>query len=255
MLDVHPPHTPTHTWRDFLIHIATIVVGLLIAVGLEQTVEAIHHHHQRHELEEALQRDSIENGGYIRSDIDLMSKTISWALQDAATIEHADSDGPLTLHRQPDGDIITVNAGVWQAAKSNGVASLLPAGEQNWFEELAELHNELFFTNNCAVVELRAAYAALNQAIVGRAVDAGGALDLSGLTASQRMVVVENLRAVAERARNVLSDLLDYDIDNRFISTTPGDRLNDPEVLQRYFVQYAERRKAHPQMRYEFSPR
>jgi hypothetical protein len=24
MLDVHPPHNPTHTWPDFLIHIATI---------------------------------------------------------------------------------------------------------------------------------------------------------------------------------------------------------------------------------------
>jgi len=54
MLDVHPPHSPTHTWKDFLIHIATIVVGLLIAIGLEQTVEAIHQHRERHELMEQL---------------------------------------------------------------------------------------------------------------------------------------------------------------------------------------------------------
>ena len=27
MLDVHPPHSPTHTWKDFFIHIATITVG------------------------------------------------------------------------------------------------------------------------------------------------------------------------------------------------------------------------------------
>jgi hypothetical protein len=40
MLDVHPPHQAIHGWRDFFIHIATIVVGLLIAVALEQTVEA-----------------------------------------------------------------------------------------------------------------------------------------------------------------------------------------------------------------------
>lgn len=43
MLDVHPPHEAAHTWKDFFIHIATIVIGLLIAVGLEQTVEYIHH--------------------------------------------------------------------------------------------------------------------------------------------------------------------------------------------------------------------
>ena len=43
MLDVHPPHSPTHTWKDFFLHLATIVIGLLIAVGLEQTVELFHH--------------------------------------------------------------------------------------------------------------------------------------------------------------------------------------------------------------------
>ncbi|MES2392298.1 MAG: hypothetical protein V4555_11700 [Acidobacteriota bacterium] len=61
MLDVHPPHHPTHTWRDFFIHIATICVGLLIAIGLEQTVEAIHHHHQIVEASEALRVERQEN--------------------------------------------------------------------------------------------------------------------------------------------------------------------------------------------------
>jgi hypothetical protein len=27
MLDVHPPHEAAHTWKDFLIHIATIVIS------------------------------------------------------------------------------------------------------------------------------------------------------------------------------------------------------------------------------------
>ena len=61
MLDVHPPHSPTHTWKDFFIHIATIVVGLLIAVGLEQTVEYFHHRHEAHELREALLQEREEN--------------------------------------------------------------------------------------------------------------------------------------------------------------------------------------------------
>jgi hypothetical protein len=42
MLDVHPPHEAIHTWKAFLIHIVAIVIGLLIAVGLEQTVEFFH---------------------------------------------------------------------------------------------------------------------------------------------------------------------------------------------------------------------
>jgi hypothetical protein len=42
MLEVHPPHQAAHNWRDFFVHIATIALGLLIVVGLEQMVERIH---------------------------------------------------------------------------------------------------------------------------------------------------------------------------------------------------------------------
>jgi hypothetical protein len=54
MLDVHPPHHAATTWRDFFIHIATIVLGLIIAVGLEQTVEYFHHRHLGAEAHRAL---------------------------------------------------------------------------------------------------------------------------------------------------------------------------------------------------------
>jgi len=54
MLDVHAPHDSIHTWKDFFIHIATIVVGLLIAIGLEQTVEHFHHKHQVAEVRDSL---------------------------------------------------------------------------------------------------------------------------------------------------------------------------------------------------------
>jgi hypothetical protein len=55
MLDVHAPHENVRTWSDFFIHIATIVIGLLIAVGLEQTVEHFHHRHQVAEARKALE--------------------------------------------------------------------------------------------------------------------------------------------------------------------------------------------------------
>jgi hypothetical protein len=50
MLDVHPQHDAAHTCEDLSIHIASIVFGLLIPIDLEQTVEAIHHHHERYRL-------------------------------------------------------------------------------------------------------------------------------------------------------------------------------------------------------------
>jgi len=57
MLDVHPAHHAASTWKEFFIHIATIVLGLIIAVGLEQLVEHIHH---RIELADARKALAIE---------------------------------------------------------------------------------------------------------------------------------------------------------------------------------------------------
>jgi hypothetical protein len=54
MLDVHPAHHAATTWKEFFVHIATIVLGLLIALGLEQMVEVVHNRREvaevRHEL-------------------------------------------------------------------------------------------------------------------------------------------------------------------------------------------------------------
>ena len=50
MLDVHAPHQSAHTLKDFLIHIAAITIGLLIALGLEATVEWVHHKHQAQQV-------------------------------------------------------------------------------------------------------------------------------------------------------------------------------------------------------------
>jgi len=73
MLDVHPPHHAASTWRDFFIHIATIVIGLLIAVALEQTVEYIHHRHQRHQLQEDLHNEAEQNLQVIDRDLKMQN--------------------------------------------------------------------------------------------------------------------------------------------------------------------------------------
>jgi hypothetical protein len=61
MLDVHSTHAPVRAWRDFFVHIAIIVVGLCIAVGIQQSVEIIQHHYQRTEMREALRLERESN--------------------------------------------------------------------------------------------------------------------------------------------------------------------------------------------------
>jgi hypothetical protein len=61
MLDVHPAHHAANSWKEFFVHIATIVLGLLIAVGLEQTVEYFHHLRQVAETREILCKEREDN--------------------------------------------------------------------------------------------------------------------------------------------------------------------------------------------------
>ena len=43
-MDVHLPGS-IRTWKDFLLHLLTITIGLFIALTLEAAVESVHHRH------------------------------------------------------------------------------------------------------------------------------------------------------------------------------------------------------------------
>jgi hypothetical protein len=93
MLDVHAPHETIHTWRDFFIHIATITIGLLIAISLEQAVEYVHHRRQANEMAEKLRAESRANRGVLEFDIANCDKAIAVIEQDMHTLENMDAFG------------------------------------------------------------------------------------------------------------------------------------------------------------------
>ena len=146
MLDVHPAPHAAHSWREFFIHIATIVLGLCIAVGLEQTVEYFHHRHQLHPLQEALQKSGEANADYMKDNIAMVQSVMDWAMGQAAALEHAGPTGALTLRRMPVAELYAPDTGVWLAAKANGQAGLLSAAEQNWLEDLDVLERARYMS-------------------------------------------------------------------------------------------------------------
>jgi hypothetical protein len=134
MLDVHMPH-PTHTWKDFFIHLATITVGLLIAIGLEQTVEALHHRHQRGELEQQLHDETQRNFDLVHVNITHLRAFRAWintaigALNTAPVTNGRISRSALPPQGNFDGSIWTPSRTVWAVAKASGAVALLPEDE------------------------------------------------------------------------------------------------------------------------------
>jgi hypothetical protein len=155
MLDVHAPHASVHTWKDFFIHLATIVIGLLIAVGLEQLVERVHDYYKVRETREALRLEREANG---RS---LLTNAHNWRWEMAELqnnlmvleyIQHHPGESQTSLP----GDLRWVQLpnfsshAVWDAAQQNGVIRLLPLDEANSDQELYQYLQTLTDQGNAA---------------------------------------------------------------------------------------------------------
>ncbi len=131
MLEAHPPHEAIHTWKDFGIHIATIVIGLLIALGLEQSVEWMHHRQQLRETREELATELDENRNVVLAfDQERAQRIQSELERDMALLRaHQSSGSPLTDPLDYSWDFRRFPDAAWQAAKQNGSLSLMPYDE------------------------------------------------------------------------------------------------------------------------------
>jgi hypothetical protein len=67
MLDVHPPHEKMHGFKDFLLHLLTITIGLLIALGLEGYAERWRQRELKNDADTKLRQEIRDNAQEIVS--------------------------------------------------------------------------------------------------------------------------------------------------------------------------------------------
>jgi hypothetical protein len=136
MLDVHPAHHAANSWRDFFVHIATIVLGLIIAVGLEQTIVYFDHQHQRRELIQDVQTEATHNLPILEADVDSGLVVERWdraALNALRQAKPQNGTVTVVLPPRPDYSVRrSASRAAWTVAHTNGKAALVP-------EEIAEV--------------------------------------------------------------------------------------------------------------------
>jgi hypothetical protein len=156
MLDVHALHHAAHTWRDFFIHIATITVGLLIAIGLEQTVEYVHHLHQVEAMKESLREEGREMQATADANIREIDRTI-------AIVNAAITQVQASKRVQAPAEVILEIPGssAWSTARDSGTLALAP-------RVLVDNYWKVYFPQEATVLQIRATYADLDnlQAII-----------------------------------------------------------------------------------------
>ena len=125
-MDIHKPKA-AHSWREFLIEIGTIICGILIALGLEQGIEAFRTHETVEALKSVLNRELASNRArYERlRDSDacserLIRELVVWATKAPPGVVHGD----LSIARP------ALGTSSWELARSNPAFAHLPLEEQ-----------------------------------------------------------------------------------------------------------------------------
>lgn len=136
MLDVHPPEHGINGLRDFLIHLLTITIGLLIALGLEASVEAMQHRSERREWETTLRQELAQN----RATLIAIEKESERELDRfARSLQFLEE---LRAGKKGDARVLAVDFNVeplqsagWHTASATGALSYMDYGEVQRFSE------------------------------------------------------------------------------------------------------------------------
>jgi len=141
MLDVHVPQKSEHTWTDFTIHIATICVGLLIAVGLEQGVEWLHHRHELHSLREDLREEDEKVLRDNADELRVSTLGLAWLDQRMAAVQEGIRQHKPVPYIPPPGVRARSSPDdhVWRAAKASNLIEVMPQQDIKAYSEVDAL--------------------------------------------------------------------------------------------------------------------
>lgn len=152
MLDVHPPHEPVHGWRDFLLHLFTITIGLLIALSLEGCVEWQHHRHLVHEAEMSLHTEIKSNADGLKGIAADIQKQQEILKHDVAVLnlfigrkDAKDQHMSINFHIANFDDVS------WRTAQSTGALSYMPYATAQEYSSLYSLQGEIDIAQHQAV--------------------------------------------------------------------------------------------------------
>jgi hypothetical protein len=128
LLDVHAPHEPMHGWRDFLLHLITITIGLLIALSLEGLVEWRHQRHFVHDAETSLHAEIKSNAQNMDTVLADIHKRQDALKHDVYVLTYIAANGkyPDDKHMQVSFQIVAFDSVAWKTAQSTGALSYMP---------------------------------------------------------------------------------------------------------------------------------
>lgn len=143
-MDVHAPHEPVHSWRDFAIHLTIVTIGLFIALSLEAFVEFLHHRHLVHEARENIRREIENNRDAAQKDLVYLKTNMARIDSNIKTL-HALEKDPKGQHYSIENrmEFDDMSSAAWNTARDTGALGYMPYDEVQRYADLYTLSNFL----------------------------------------------------------------------------------------------------------------
>lgn len=147
MLDVHLPHKKLHGLKEFLVHIFTITVGLLIATQIESCVEWRHHVHLAEEARAELRTEiekNLQDMKQVQPALKQWRKQIDDNLKAMQRIQDHPKD-PKAQEAKLSVNFSTMSFSdtAWRTAQATGALGYMPYDEAERYSEIYQCESSL----------------------------------------------------------------------------------------------------------------
>ena len=146
MLDVHPPHKAIEGVGEFFLHLFTISIGLLIAVGIEAAVERHQHRELAAEARDTMTAEIRKNSSNVAdalTDIDQEQQKVKDNLAKVRKVQVNPSD---PSSRNLNLDISFNTTGLedtgWRTAQVTGALAFMPYAESERYTSIYRVGEE-----------------------------------------------------------------------------------------------------------------
>jgi hypothetical protein len=213
-MEIHAPEKPIHSKREFIFHMFTVILGILIALGLEGIVEWAHHR--------ALVREAREN---ITVEIEKNKETLDAALPEFKQRNEALNHVVDAVHRLEKTHRVAkgqaVNFGMsnhdlystaWQTASTSGAVTYMS------YDELRR-YTDIYVTQQ--------AFSTLQAQALDHTIDFGALVEAT-MFDDPKSITNEKLQAIAREAyRQLILQKALEDVSTE-LSKAYGDLLKHP---------------------------
>ena len=152
IVDVHAPHNPIHGVKDFFLHLLTISIGLLIAVGIEGCVELHREHKLVREARETMHEEIEYNSKQMDDEVKKLDQEKAAIAKNIETLTRIEENPKDKEAQNKSIDANFSNIGLrdtaWKTAQATGALAFMPYAEAQRYAGVYDSQQEFLSQQN-----------------------------------------------------------------------------------------------------------